>query len=127
MSTVYAILELKIPYTYRIQLLPHQHFKIVLFMQQVKYVRHLVVPSDAGEEAYLKRARATCISISRSSLSQNTTTLTSLVASRCQAPRGRRANARLPLSLPVYLAGITPGRFRKACHTDTTGCCLLCL
>lgn len=42
--------------TYRIQLLPHQHFKVVLVVQQVEYIRHLVVPSNAGEETHLKGA-----------------------------------------------------------------------
>lgn len=77
-------MELKIPYTYRIQLLPHQHFKVVLFMQQLKYVCHLIVPSNASEETHLKREKATFISIIWNSLSQTTAFIK--VACRCQAP-----------------------------------------
>lgn len=124
MSIVYTIPELKLPYTYRIQLLPHQYFEVVLFMQQVKYVGHLVIPSDASEEAHLGRARAACVSSSWSSLSQPTIPL------QCgcfQMPSSRGAEGLMPgrcSSLPPPFLWTQQGplwRIQKGRFTGTPG------
>lgn len=86
-------------------------------MQQIKYVCHLIVPSNASEETHLKRENAACISIT-CSLSQ-TTTLISLVPFRCRL-QGREGLMQvamlssLPSSLSPSLPSLYPrGRFRK--------------
>ena len=115
----------KILYTYRVQLLPHQHFKVVFFMQQIKYVCHLIVPSNASEETHLQRERAACISIAWSSLSQ-TTTPTVWLLSNTKLWREEGLMARLPCLLtpfllaclppshPMYPTGAFSGGFRNA-------------
>ena len=111
-------------YTYRVQLLPHEHFEVVLFMQQIKYVRHLIVPSDASEETHLQRERAACISIAWSSLSQTTSSRVWLRSNtRLQQQAGLTARLHSFPPLPVFLppdplfsTGAFPGEFRNATH-----------
>lgn len=98
----------KIRYTYRVQFLPHQHFKVVFFMQQIKYVCHLIVPSNASEETHLQREREASISIAWSSLSQTTTP--SLVAFKYRTLAGRRVSGQAAIlnSFPPCLSPLLP-------------------
>lgn len=72
-------------------------------MQQIKYVCHLIVPSNASEETHLQREREACISIAWSSLSQ-TTTPTVWLLSNTDLWQEEGLVARLPYLTPFLLA-----------------------
>ena len=95
-------------------------------MQQIKYVGHLIVPSNASEETHLQRERAACISITWGSLSQTTIPIVWLL-SNAKFQQEERPVARLPCLTPFLLAYFPPSHpvypveafakgFRNASH-----------
>lgn len=75
-------------------------------MQQIKYVCHLIVPSDASEEAHLQREKAACISTAWSSLSQ-TPSSTAWLLSHTRLRQEAGLMARLP-GFPPLLLPVSP-------------------